>query len=234
MLILIFRAVFLYIFVIIVMRMMGKREIGQLQPYELAITLIISELVTLPMENTGIPLVSGIIPVLVITFTQMLLSFITTKSQFMQDLISGTYTIIIENGNLIEKNMLKQKYTIVELLEQLRLNGVSKISDVQYAILETSGQLSVILKEPKRPVTAEQMNINTSYEGLPISLILDGKLVTRNIDNIKITEKEVKEYLKTNELKLEDVFYLSVDAQKEYYLQRREKEQWRTLLLEYL
>ena len=90
MLILVFRAFFLYIFVIIVMRMMGKREIGQLQPYELAITLIISELVTLPMENNGIPLVSGIIPVLVITFTQMLLSFITTKSQFMQDLISGT------------------------------------------------------------------------------------------------------------------------------------------------
>ena len=232
MLILVFRAFFLYIFVIIVMRMMGKREIGQLQPYELAITLIISELVTLPMENNGIPLVSGIIPVFVITFTQMLLSFITTKSQFMQDLISGTYTIIIENGNLIEKNMVKQKYTIVELLEQLRLNGVSKISEVQYAILETSGQLSVILKEPKRPVTAEQMNVNTSYEGLPINLILDGKLVTKNIDNTKVTEKEIKEYLKTNELKLEDVFYLSVDAQKEYYLQRKEKEQWETLLSE--
>ena len=234
MLILIFRAFFLYIFVIIVMRMMGKREIGQLQPYELAITLIISELVTLPMENNGIPLVSGIIPVLVITFTQMLLSFVTTKSQFMQDLISGTYTIIIENGNLIEKNMIKQKYTIVELLEQLRLNGVAKISDVQYAILETSGQLSVILKEPKRPVTAEQMNINTSYEGLPINLILDGKLVTSNIDGIKITEKEVKEFLKTNGVKLDEVFYLSVDAQKEYYLQRKEKDQWEILSLQLL
>ena len=234
MLILIFRAFFLYIFVIIVMRMMGKREIGQLQPYELAITLIISELVTLPMENNGIPLVSGIIPVLVITFTQMLLSFVTTKSHFMQDLISGTYTIIIENGNLIEKNMIKQKYTIVELLEQLRLNGVAKISDVQYAILETSGQLSVILKEPKRPVTAEQMNINTSYEGLPINLILDGKLVTSNIDGIKITEKEVKEFLKTNGLKLDEVFYLSVDAQKEYYLQRKEKDQWEILSLQLL
>ena len=128
--------------------------------------------------------------------------------------------------------MVKQKYTIVELLEQLRLNGVSKISEVQYAILETSGQLSVILKEPKRPVTAEQMNVNTSYEGLPINLILDGKLVTKNIDNTKVTEKEIKEYLKTNELKLEDVFYLSVDAQKEYYLQRKEKEQWETLLSE--
>ena len=231
MLILIFRAFFLYIFVIIVMRMMGKREIGQLQPYELAITLIISELVTLPMGNNGIPLISGIIPVLVITFTQMLLSFITTKSQFMQDLISGTYTIIIENGNLIEKNMIKQKYTIVELLEQLRLNGVSKISDVQYAILETSGQLSVILKESKRPVTAEQMNVNTSYEGLPVNLILDGKLLTKNIDNTKITEKEIDKFLQSNELKLEDVFYLSVDAKKEYYLQRKEKEQWEILFL---
>lgn len=224
MLILVFRAIFLYIFVIVVMRMMGKREIGQLQPYELAITMIISELVTLPMANNGVPLISGVIPVLVITFTQILLSFITTKSQFMQDLISGTYTIIIENGNLIEKNMIKQKYTIVELLEQLRLNGVAKISDVQYAILETSGQLSVLLKEPKRPVSAEQLNINTTYEGMPVNLILDGKLVTKNIDNVKITQKEIENVLANNNLKLEDVFYLSVDAQKEYYIQRKEKE----------
>lgn len=229
MLILVFRAIFLYIFVIVVMRMMGKREIGQLQPYELAITMIISELVTLPMANNGVPLISGVIPVLVITFTQILLSFITTKSQFMQDLISGTYTIIIENGNLIEKNMIKQKYTIVELLEQLRLNGVSKISDVQYAILETSGQLSVLLKEPKRPVSAEQLNINTTYEGMPVNLILDGKLVTKNIDNVKITKKEIENVLTTNNLKLEDVFYLSVDAQKEYYIQRKEKERWKKL-----
>ncbi len=224
MLILIFRAIFLYIFVIVVMRMMGKREIGQLQPYELAITMIISELVTLPMANNGVPLISGVIPVLVITFTQMLLSFITTKSQFMQDLISGTYTVIIENGNLIEKNMIKQKYTIVELLEQLRLNGVSKISDVQYAILETSGQLSVLLKESKRPATAEQLNINTPYEGMPINLILDGKLVEKNIDDVKITNKEIEDVLKSNNVSLKDVFYLSVDAQKEYYLQRKEKE----------
>lgn len=229
MLILVFRAIFLYIFVIVVMRMMGKREIGQLQPYELAITMIISELVTLPMANNGVPLISGVIPVLVITFTQILLSFITTKSQFMQDLISGTYTIIIENGNLIEKNMIKQKYTIVELLEQLRLNGVSKISDVQYAILETSGQLSVLLKEPKRPVSAEQLNINTTYEGMPVNLILDGKLVTKNIDNVKITQKEIENVLADNNLKLEDVFYLSVDAQKEYYIQRKEKERWKKL-----
>ena len=222
MLILIFRAFFLYILVIAVMRIMGKREIGQLQPYELAITLIISELVALPMENNGIPLLSGVLPVLVITLTQMLLSYLTTKSQWVQDIISGTYSIIIENGNLIEKNMAEQKYTITELLEQLRLNGVTKISDVQYAILETSGQLSVILKEAKRPVTAEQMLVSTEYEGLPVNLILDGKLIIKNLESAKMTENDVNNILKENEINMEDVFYLNIDAKKEYFIQKKE------------
>lgn len=223
MLILIFRAFFLYIFVIVVMRMMGKREIGQLQPYELAITLIISELVALPMENNGIPLLSGVIPVLVITLTQMLLSYLTTKSQWIQDIISGTYSIIIENGKMMEKNMAEQKYTITELLEQLRMSGITKISDVQYAILETSGELSVILKESKRPVTAEQMIVNTEYEGLPINLILDGKLVYNNLSSAKLSEEDINKMLSEKGLNIEDIFYLNVDAKKEYYLQEKEK-----------
>lgn len=223
MLILIFRAFFLYVFVVFVMRIMGKREIGQLQPYELAITLIISELVTLPMENNGIPLINGIIPVLVITVTQMFLSFITTKSQFLQDIISGTYSVIIENGKMIEKNMAEQKYTITELLEQLRMNGVTKISDVQYAILETSGELSVILKEAKRPVTVEQMMISSEYEGLPVNLILDGKLIKKNLDSAKVREEEINKILLDKGLKIEDIFYLNVDAKKEYYIQEKEK-----------
>ena len=223
MLILIFRAFFLYIFVIAVMRMMGKREIGQLQPYELAITLIISELVALPMENNGIPLLSGVIPVLVITLTQMFLSYITTKSQWIQDVISGTYSIIIENGKMMEKNMAEQKYTITELLEQLRMSGVTKISDVQYAILETSGELSVILKESKRPVTAEQMMVNTEYEGLPVNIILDGKLIYKNLDSAKLSEEDINKMLSEKGLNIEDVFYLNVDAKKEYYLQEKEQ-----------
>ena len=222
MIILIFRAFFLYIFIIAVMRMMGKREIGQLQPYELAITLIISELVALPMENNGIPLLSGVVPVLVITFTQMLLAYLTTKSQKMQDFLSGTYSIIIENGKLIEKNMAEQKYTITELLEQLRMNGITKISEVQYAILETSGELSVILKEAKRPVTAEQMMVTTEYEGLPVNLILDGKLVEENLMSAKLNKEDVEKFLEDNEVKIEEVFYLNVDAKREFYLQKKE------------
>ena len=222
MLISVFRVFFLYLLVILVMRIMGKREIGQLQPYELAITLIISELVTLPMENNGIPLLAGVIPVVTITLTQLLLSYLTTKSQWLQDVISGRYTIMIENGKLIENNLRKQKYNITELLEQLRMSGVLKIQDVQYAILETSGQLSVILKAPKQPVTAEQMMVTTTYEGLPINIVLDGKLIRENLSGAKLTVEDVMKKLRELNLSLEDVFYASVDATGEFFVQERE------------
>ena len=222
MLISIFRVFVLYLLVILVMRIMGKREIGQLQPYELAITLIISELVTLPMEDNAIPLLDGVMPVLTITLAQVTLSYLTTKSQWFQDFISGKYTIIIENGKMIQKNMIKQKYNITELLEQLRMNGVTKIDDVEYAILETSGQLSVILKAPKQPATAEQMLVNTVYEGLPVNIILDGKIVKENLESAKLTIEDIEKRLKEDELKIEDVFFANIDAKGEYYIQAKE------------
>lgn len=224
MLISIFRVFVLYLLVVLVMRIMGKREIGQLQPYELAITLIISELVTMPMENNGVPFLAGVIPVLTITFTQLLLSYLTTKSQWLQDLISGRYTIMIENGKLIEDNLRKQKYNITELLEQLRLSGVMRIQDVQYAILETSGQLSVILKAEKQPVTAEQLNLTTSYEGLPINIVLDGKLISENLSGAKLTLEDVNKQLKKRNLDLKDVFYANVDATGQFFIQAREEK----------
>lgn len=224
MLISIFRVFVLYLLVILVMRIMGKREIGQLQPYELAITLIISELVTLPMEDNAIPLLDGVMPVLTITLAQVTLSYLTTKSQWFQDFISGKYTIIIENGKMMQKNMTKQKYNITELLEQLRMNGVTKIDDVEYAILETSGQLSVILKAPKRPVAAEQLLVNTEYEGLPINIILDGKIVKENLESAKLTIQDVEKRLKEDELNIEDVFFANIDAKGEYYIQKKELE----------
>lgn len=222
MLVLIFRSLVLYLLVILVMRMMGKREIGQLHPYELAITLIISELVTLPMENNALPLQNGIIPVFTITLAQISLSYLTTKSQWLQDFISGKYTMIIENGKMIQKNMVDQKYNITELLEQLRMNGVTKMDDVQYAILETSGQLSIILKPSKQPVTAEQMLVNTEYEGMPVNIILDGKLVEENLSSAKITIEDIKDRLKKDELNISDVFFASINAKGEYYIQPKQ------------
>lgn len=222
MLILIFRVFILYIFTICVMRIMGKREIGQLQPFELAITLIISELVVIPMQNTGVPILNGIIPILAITASQLLFSYLTAKNEKMQKLISGTYTVMIENGRLIEKNLRSQNYNITELMQQLRMNGVDKLNDVDYGILETNGQLSIILKPSKRPATAEDMLVNKEYEGLPIDIILDGKFAEDNFSKINMTKEEIIKKLGLENLKTDDIFYANINDKNEFYIQKKE------------
>lgn len=221
MLVLILRAFILYIFAIFVMRIMGKREIGQLQPFELAITLIISDLLVIPMENTGVPLVNGVIPVLVITFSQFLFSYITVKNERIQQIVSGKPTLMIKNGNLVEPNLRKQNYNITELLEQLRINGVDRVQDVECAMLETNGQLSVILKTLKRPATVEDIGIVKQYEGIPVEVILDGKFISENFNRANVTLEEVKKELEKHNTTVENVFFATVDAQKQFVIQEK-------------
>ena len=220
--VLILRAFILYIFAIFVMRIMGKREIGQLQPFELAITLIISDLLVIPMQNTGVPLINGIVPVLVITLSQLLFSYVTVKNERIQQLLSGKPTMMVKNGRLIEKNLREQNYNITELMEQLRINGVDKIQDVECAMLETNGELSVILKTMKRPVTVEDMGLIKEYEGIPIDVILDGKYISENFERANITKEEIDKELERNNLKAEKVFFASVDAQKSFMIQEKQ------------
>ena len=220
--VLILRAFILYIFAIFVMRIMGKREIGQLQPFELAITLIISDLLVIPMQNTGVPLINGIVPVLVITLSQLLFSYVTVKNERIQQLLSGKPTMMVKNGRLIEKNLREQNYNITELMEQLRINGVDKIQDVECAMLETNGELSVILKTMKRPVTVEDMGLIKEYEGIPIDVILDGKYISENFERANITKEEIDKELERNNLTAEKVFFASVDAQKSFMIQEKQ------------
>jgi len=183
------RTIILYIIVVIVMRIMGKRQIGQLQPFELAIAIMISDLAAVPMQNTGIPLLHGIIPILTLLLLQLLISFLSIKSLRARSIICGRPTILIERGRIVESALRKELYTISDLLEQLRINNFPNIADVDYAILETNGQLSVIPKSQKRPLNPEDMDIKTDYEGLPIDIILDGKVLT---DNLKKSGKDYR------------------------------------------
>lgn len=223
MLVLIVRVIVLYIFTIFIMRVMGKREVAQLQPFELAITLIISELVVIPMQNTGVPILYGVIPALVVTICQVIFSCVTLKSEKMQKLISGTYTIMIANGKLIENNLRSQKCNITEVMQQLRMNGIDKINDVEYGILETNGKLSIILKPSKRPATAEDMLINKDYEGLPTDIILDGKIVKESLNRVGMSMEDVVKRIEAENMKIEDVFYANVNAKKDFYIQGKEK-----------
>lgn len=175
------RALILYIVVVVSMRIMGKRQIGQLQPFELAIAIMISELAAVPMQNTGIPLINGIIPILTLLIAQLLMSLLSLKSIKARALICGKPTILIEKGKICEEALRKELYTINDLLEQLRIKDYPNITDVEYAILETNGQLSVIPKSQKRPLNPKDMDIKTDYEGITIDVIIDGNILKNNL-----------------------------------------------------
>ena len=166
MLITFFRAIILYIFVLIVMRLMGKREIGQLQPFELAISIMIADLSTVPMADIGIPIFNGIIPILGLLLMHLIISIVNLKSLKAREIICGKPRILIYRGKIDEKALKKERFTINELQERLRGNNIVNISDVEYAILETSGQVTVIQKPEKRNTIPEDFNIYPEYEGI--------------------------------------------------------------------
>ena len=171
-----FRTIILYILVIAVMRLMGKREIGQLQPYELVVAIMISDLASIPMQNTGIPMISGIIPILTILMVQIIISFILFRSNKARKVISGLPISMIQNGKIIEKNLKKEVFTLSDLLEAVRMAGYSDIAEIREAILETNGVLSVFGYD-KEPV--------------PVNVILDGKYLKNNMELAGVTKEKV-------------------------------------------
>ncbi len=228
MLIIFIRTLILYALVIIVMRIMGKRQIGQLQPFELAVAIMISELAAVPMQDTGIPLVNGIIPILTLLIAQLVLSFISLKSVKARGVICGKPSVLIENGRVIEENLRREMYTLNDLLEQLRIKDTPNIADVEFAILETNGQLSIIPKSQKRPVVPEDLQLNTPYEGLPLDLIVDGKVIVKNMEKAKLGEDWLKQQLgKFGIASLHDVLFASIDTQGNLYYQEKETKKGR-------
>jgi uncharacterized membrane protein YcaP (DUF421 family) len=226
MLLVIIRTIILYATTVLLLRVMGKRQIGQLQPYELVVIIMISELAAIPMQNTGIPLLSGLIPIFILVAAQVTLSYISLKSERARGVICGTPSIVIENSRIVEDELRRLRLNLNDLLEQLRLKNVSDISDVEYAILETSGQLSVILKSGKRPVEPQDLKISPEYEGLPITLIIDGQVIKENLKKVDLDliwlQNELGKYGIKN---VKDVFFASLDAHKQLYYQLKSSVQ---------
>lgn len=218
----IIRTVLLYIVIVLVLRLMGKRQVGQLQPFELVIILMISELAAIPSQDTGIPLIAGLFPVLVLLLLGITISQISLKSEKARAIICGTPTVLINKGVILEDELRRLRYNLSDLLEQLRFKDIPNIADVEFAILETNGQLSVIPKATKRPVNPKDLNINPPYEGLPITLIMDGILQHKNLEKANLTYAWLQNQLtKANIDDLSHVLIASVDSQGVLYLQRK-------------
>ena len=221
MLITLIRSIILYILVLIVMRLMGKREIGQLQPFELAIAIMIADLATIPMSDIGIPIIDGIIPILGLLVMHLLISYINLKSMKIRGLICGKPSILIYRGRIDENVMRKERLTINELQERLRANNVNSISEVEYAILETSGQISVVEKPEKRNLKPEDFNLKPEYEGITYDLVVDGVVM---YDNLKILNKDynwLKEELNKYNLKPENTLIATIDGKNEFFCQEK-------------
>lgn len=225
MLVVFVRALVLYIVVVITMRIMGKRQIGQLQPFELAIAIMISELAAVPMQNTGIPLLNGIIPILTLLIAQIFMSFLSMKSIKARALICGKPSILIENGKIREDELNKEMYNINDLLEQLRIKNVPNIADVEFAVLETNGQLSIIPKSQKRPLVPKDINLPTGYEGLSLDVVIDGKVIYKNLEKSGLDEAWLlKELIKQGFRSPRHVLFASLDTEGVLYCQPRLKE----------
>lgn len=223
MLITFFRSIVLYILVLIVMRLMGKREIGQLQPFELAIAIMIADLASIPMTEIGIPIYYGIVPILGLLMMHMFISFFNMKSIKAREILCGRPSILIYRGKINESELKKQRFTINELEERLRGNDVFNIGDVEYAILETSGQVTVIQKPGKRNVTPEDLNISPDYEGIPYDLVVDGKVMTENLKQLGKNYKWLEKQTAKFNIKPEEALVVTLDAKGQIYCQKKEK-----------
>ena len=208
-----FRTVILYLLLMAGLRLLGKRQIGELEPSELVLTLIISDLAAVPMQDFGIPLVNGVFPIIILLCLSMILSFVNLKSVRFRSILCGKPAIIIREGRLVQQNMNKTRLTIDELYEQLRSQGITDLKSVKYAILETNGKISVLPYTRESPVTPKILGAQVQDETLlPILLINDGRVMS---DNLRASGRDLRwleQQLRARKLSSpRQVFLLTVD-----------------------
>ena len=206
------RTLILYLVIIIALRIMGKRQVGELSPSELVVTILISELAAIPMQDTGIPLISGIVPILTLLALEIIVSTITLKSNKCRRIIIGQSSMLINNGIINQAEMKRLRLTLHELLEELRLKDYPDIKQVRYAILETSGKLTVIPYPQYETPTCEDLNLPGTDNALPLAIISDGSIIQENLSKLKKDEKWLNQLLKKRGYSnIKNIFLLQVD-----------------------
>ncbi|HHQ4319191.1 DUF421 domain-containing protein [Clostridium perfringens] len=232
MLITFIRTAILYFIVIISIRLMGKRQIGELQPYELVITLMLSDLASLPMQDTRLPLLLGIVPIITLLFVKILISEIQQHSRLFEKILDGTPSIIISDGEINLEMMKKQRLTMNDILEELRSAGYLDISDIQYAIIETNGTISIIPKSACDTVKRKDLKIKESESKIPIVLFEDEHLNKKALQGMNKDEKWLDEKLKSlNYPPRDKLFLVMMDSNGKLFIQRKNQKDKEDIIL---
>ncbi len=207
------RTAAVYLVVLLLMRIMGKREVGQLSLFDLVVAIMIAELAAIPLSDNTKSLWHGIVPIATLVLLEISLSFIAIKSITGRKIIEGTPSIIMERGKILEEEMRRLRYNVDDMLSQMREQGIYNLEDVEYAILETDGKLSIVLKAAKRPLMPEDLGLQPAYEGLPMPLISDGKLLKENLAMVEKNQAWLEESLHTqHNCTIADVLYATLDT----------------------
>ena len=225
MLIIFLRALILYFMVIFSIRLMGKRQIGELQPSELVITILVSNIATLPIEDINIPLATGLIPIISLVCFDVIMSIITLKFKSIRRVVSGKPRIVVFNGVVDQKALKQLRYSVDDMMEGFREQGIFDIKEVQYAVVETTGRINVLQKKDYQPLTLDIVeNKNSASQNPPQVIIEDGVLSKKSLVMLGLNEKWLNNILNKNQVKVKDVFFLSSDDDKNYTLIKKVKK----------
>jgi uncharacterized membrane protein YcaP (DUF421 family) len=200
---------------------MGKREIGQLSPFDFVVAIIIAELAVLPLMNTDVPVWHSVLPLVILVSLEILMSYATLFSRTLRGIVCGHPQIIIRKGQLLRKEMRKARYNLDDLLEHLRGLGVHDLREVEYAVLEPSGELSIILKSQHRCVTPEDLGIKTEYEGLPTVLIMDGNVLKDNLKDMNLSLEWLEGQLQMQDLSAKQVLLAVINPDGELFINKK-------------
>ncbi|MFD1422275.1 DUF421 domain-containing protein [Laceyella sacchari] len=218
------RTVFIYVFLLVIMRVMGKREIGKLSIFDLVVSFMIADISSMAIENKEEPLITWISPIILLAFLQILLSFISLKSERIRNWVDGRPVTLIENGKIVDKNMAKLRYNLDDLLTQLREKNIPDVSDVEFAVLESTGKLSVFPKEEKRPAFKEDVRQDLKQFRMPIPVIIDGKVQEEGLKKLGQNRFWLKAEIQKRGLKdFKEVFYAAVNYEGRLYIDRKDR-----------
>lgn len=215
------RTLVLYFAVICAVRLMGKRQLGEMDPAELVVTILVSDLAAVPMQDLGIPLFFGLVPIAALVTLEVLLSILSLKSRFFRRLLNGQPAIIIRKGQLDLSKLRQLRLTTEDLVVALRKQSVASVSDVKYGVIEPDGSLTIVLYPQQQPVTAEMLSLSPKDTGLPLVVISDGQMVERSLGLLRLDRDAVVNRLRNRGLRPEEVFLMTLDDCGNMFVQKR-------------
>ena len=216
------RTVLLYILIVLALKITGKRQISELQTSELVVTLLISNIATIPMQNPGQPLVSGVIPIIVLVALEVIVSVLMLKSSKFRKLICGSPVVLIKEGKIMQNELKMLRMTVEDLFEELRQMDVFSIEDVDYAIAETNGTLSVLKKQEKQPPNASTLGIKTQNEGIEAVVVSDGEISDFSLGLCGLSKKWLEGILQDEKVSLGEIFIMTANKNKIYKIIKKE------------